>query len=288
MAHELSDRTLTSVPWRIMPAVYTCVLPKHPQLQQHVPVRHHVGLLMHSLLHVLTGLVHTSQPLSALGCCAFPSIMSPPDSPHPLLSLLCCVHPLCHPFLAGYSPRECPSGKGLSSKGRCVPIRDPTIESVEAKVYQATFTDDSCDESEEDLIPIVGTGPAARKASASKAAAAAAKTAGAKYSRKTYAPATLPDGAVVAKVVFKVDTSSAPKGATGVRCVVTSDDDVKNKLADLPDGEWLHGQPCMFCCLYISESQPGNKGAIHTCMHQPGRVSLAAPWEGWPMQSVLP
>jgi len=76
---------------------------------------------------------------------------------------------------------------------------------VEAKVYQATFTDDSCDESEEDLIPIVGTGPAARKASASKAAAAAAKTAGAKYSRKTYAPATLPDGAVVAKVVAAQD-----------------------------------------------------------------------------------
>jgi hypothetical protein len=143
---------------------------------------------------------------------------------------------------------------------------------VEAKVYQATFTDDSCDESEEDLIPIVGTGPAARKASASKAAAAAAKTAGAKYSRKTYAPATLPDGAVVAKVVFKVDTSSAPKGATGVRCVVTSDDDVKNKLADLPDGEWLHGQPCMFCCLYIRE--PARQQGSHTYMHASTRESV--------------
>jgi hypothetical protein len=58
-----------------------------------------------------------------------------------------------------------------------------------------------------------------------------------------YPGATLPRDALLYKIVFTADTSAAPKGATGVKCHITTDEAVQDKMNDADAGE--PPLPCM-------------------------------------------
>jgi hypothetical protein len=137
--------------------------------------------------------------------------------------------PLSRPFPVGTYPRECPTGKAPGPNGRCLPVHDPSIDwRADASAVVSTTGKEAPAGSIESARSAGGAGltgslnlPAAMK-TASAAATKATRTYG--------TPATLPEGALLFKVEFTADTSSPPKGATGVRCFMTTDEAVATSV----------------------------------------------------------